>query len=134
MTRLESQKTEIDQPADKLFAFLCDFNNFQKLMPPQVTNWQSTTDECSFTISGMATIGMKIIEKVPNSLIKITSNGKVPFQFNLDVTLGAISENKTLGQLIFSAELNPMIKMMVEKPLGNFFNLLSTKLKDIKFE
>lgn len=132
MTRIESQKTEIDQPADKLFAYLSDFNNFQKLMPPQVTNWQSTNDECSFTISGMATIGMKIIEKVPNSLIKITSHGKVPFQFNLDITLNTVSENKTVGQLIFSSELNPMIKMMVEKPLTNFFDFLSSKLKDIK--
>lgn len=132
MTRIESKKTEIDQPAEKLFTFLCDFNNFQKLMPPQVTNWQSTADECSFTISGMATIGMKIIEKVPHSLIKITTNGKVPFQFNLDITLQALSENKTEGQLVFNAELNPMIKMMVEKPLTNFFDFLSAKLKDIK--
>lgn len=134
MTRIESQKTEVDQPADKLFAFLCDFNNFQKLMPPQVTNWQSTVNECSFTINGMATIGMKIVEAVPNSLIKITSKGKVPFDFTLDVLLTSLSATQSSGQLVFSAELNPMVKMMVEKPLTNFFNLLASKLKEVKLD
>ena len=34
--------------------------------------------------------------------------------------------------IYFEAELNPMMKMMVAKPLGNFLNLLSEKLKEIK--
>ena len=37
-----------------------------------------------------------------------------------------------LPNFIFEAELNPMMKMMVAKPLGNFLNLLSEKLKEIK--
>src|SRR4051812_5770061 len=117
MTKIESAKTEINKPAAEVFAWLSDFNNFQKLMPPQVSNWTSTTDECSFTINGMATIGMKIIEKTPNTNIKISSNGKVPFNFELQVFLEEKESNKCNGQLVFTAELNPMIKMMVEKPL-----------------
>lgn len=99
-------------------------------MPSQVTNWTSTESECSFTINGMATIGMKIIEKSPHSLIKITSNGKVPFNFNLNVKIDDASE-KCNAQLIFEAELNPMLKMMVEKPLTNFFNILAKKLQEM---
>ena len=131
MTRIESEKVEVNNSAEKTFSFLSDFNNFQKLMPQQVTNWQSTTDECSFTISGMATIGMKITEKKPNSEIKIISNGKVPFNFNLNVFLSETTPDKCAGQLVFEADLNPMIKMMVEKPLTNFFNLLVVRLKEL---
>jgi len=101
-------------------------------MPPQVTNWQSTTDECSFVINGMATIGMKIIEKTPHTKITINSNGKVPFEFKLFVLLDTITEKSCKGQLTFESELNPMIKMMVEKPLTNFFNLLAQKMQEIK--
>lgn len=101
-------------------------------MPEQVTNWKSTEDECAFTISGMASIGMKIIEKIPYSEIKIVSDGKVPFQFNLNVLINDAGENKSTGQLVFTADLNPMIRMMVEKPLGNFFNLLAKKMKDLQ--
>ena len=100
-------------------------------MPEQVANWQSTENDCSFTIKGMATIGMKIIEKIPNSLIKITSNGKVPFDFTLNVHLTETSPVQTTGQIIFESDLNPMMAMMVEKPLRNFFNVLAGKMKEM---
>ena len=132
MTKIESEKVDINNSASAVFNYLSDFNNFQKLMPPQVTNWTSTTDECSFTINGMATIGMKIIEKTPSTKIAISSNGKVPFEFKLFVSLTEKDANNCSGQLIFESDLNPMMKMMVEKPLGNFFNMLAQKMKDIK--
>src|ERR1051325_1038141 len=119
--KIESDKSEIYKPAAEVYTFLTDFNNFQKLMPSQVTNWKSTADECSFTISGMASIGMKIVEKTPNSHIKISSNGKVPFDFTLNIPLTETTATQTTGQIIFESNLNPMMAMMVEKPLRNFF-------------
>ena len=108
------------------------------MMPEQVTNWHSTENECSFTISGMATIGMKIVEKVPNSLLKISSTpasggagGKVPLEFILSIVLTEINPSQTTGQFIFEAELNPMLSMMLEKPLRKFFNFLAGKMKTI---
>lgn len=132
MTKIESNKVEIENSATNVFNYLGNFKNFQALMPAQVTNWTATETECSFTINGMATIGMKILEKTPNSHIKITSNGKVPFDFILHVNIEEKEAAKSSGQLVFEAELNPMIKMMVEKPLTNFFNLLAERMKDIK--
>src|SRR4051812_26505175 len=129
--RIESDKAEINKPVSEVFAFLSNFNNFQKLMPPQVVDWTSTEDECHFKISGMASIGMKIIEKNPNSLIKVTSAGKVPFAFTLNIHLTEITPTQTSGQLIFEADINPMMGMMVEKPLRNFFNLLAGKMKEL---
>ncbi len=131
MTKIESEKVEIANSAEKIFNYLGDFNNFEKLMPAQVTNWKSTTDECSFTINGMATIGMKIIEKMPVSKITITSHGKVPFEFKLFVLITEKDEHNCVGQLTFESDMNPMIKMMVEKPLRHFFNMLAQKMKDI---
>ena len=132
LTKIESEKVEIDNAAENIFNYLSDLNNFEKLMPSQVTNWTSTADECSFTINGMATIGMKIIEKAPFSKISIISNGKVPFEFKLFVLITEKDASSSVGQLTFESDMNPMIKMMVEKPLGNFFNMLAQKMKDIK--
>ncbi len=132
MTRIESEKVELTNTSERIFSYLSDFNNFEKLMPTQVTNWTSTIDECSFTINGMATIGMKIIEKAPFTKITISSNGKVPFEFKLFVLITPTGENSCIGQLTFESDLNMMMKMMVEKPLTNFFNMLAQKMKDIK--
>src|SRR5450631_40847 len=115
MTKIESEKVEINNSAENIFNYLSDFNNFEKLMPPQVTNWTSTKEDCSFTINGMATIGMKIVEKTPFTKITITSHGKVPFEFKLFVLLTEKDATNCIGQLTFESDMNPMIKMMVEK-------------------
>ena len=131
MTRIESDKTEIKKSSQEIFNFLSDFNNFKKLMPEQVTNWESTVDTCSFTISGMATLGMKITEKKPNEYIKVVRNGNAPFDFTLECHFKEKTEKESIVQLAFDADLNPMLKMMALKPLTNFLNLLVQKLKEL---
>jgi len=131
MTRIESDKTEVKKSAEEVYNFLSNFNNFEKLMPEQVTNWQSTDDTCSFTISGMASLGMKIVEKTPNTIIKVARDGKAPFDFTLECLLKEKNPNESEVQLAFDADLNPMLKMMAVKPLTNFLNLLLAKLKEM---
>jgi len=130
MTRIESNTTRIDKPAAQIFSFLSNFNNFEKLMPEQVTNWKSSEEECSFTIAGMATLGMKIVEKKPNSLIRIVRNGTAPFDFTLTTNITE-QGNESDVQLVFDADLNPMLKMMAVRPLGNFLNMLVERLKTV---
>ena len=133
MTKIESNIAEIANSQENVFKFLADFNNFGKMMPPQVAEWRSTADECSFVISGMAKIGMKIVERKPHDEIHIVSAGeKIPLKFDLFIRVVATGENTCKGQLVFESDMNPMIKMMVEKPLTNFFNLLASKMKDIR--
>lgn len=128
MTRIESDVKSVNQSAATIFNQLSNFNNFEKLMPEQVTNWTSTEEECSFTIAGMASLGMKIVDKTPNSLIKVTRNGKAPFDFNLDCIIKETGIDSCDVQLAFDADLNPMLKMMAVKPLTNFLNLLVGRL------
>lgn len=133
MSHIETEVVSCQQPAEKIFNFLSDFNNFKALMPPQVTNWQSTSDTCTFTINNMATVGMRIESKTPHSKIHIVSDGgKVPFSFTLDVLITPLTDSNCTGQLIFDADIPIFLRPMVEGPLGNFFNLLAKKMADIK--
>lgn len=128
MTRIESDSVTVAKTSREVYDFLSDFNNFRKLMPEQVTNWNSTSEECSFTINGMATLGMRIIEKTPHTMIKAVKHGSAPFDF----TLTCVIEDKgpeCSVRLVFDADLNPMLKMMAQTPLTNFLNLLVQRLK-----
>ncbi|TND09972.1 MAG: hypothetical protein FD123_654 [Bacteroidetes bacterium] len=131
MAKIESDIVETGKPAEKMHGFLSNFNNFESLMPEQITNWQSTEDKCTFTIKGMATIGMRIAEKTPHSKIHIVSDGKVPFEFTLDVLLTEIDANNCKGQLLMNADVNPFMAAMVTGPLRNFLNLLVKKMKEV---
>ena len=130
MTRLESDIVTVNKPAKEVFDFLSDFNNYKRLMPEQVTGWQSTADECSFTIQGMGSLGMKMKERVPDSKVVIEKNGKAPFDFFLSCII-TTKQDQSDVQLFFDADLNPMMKMMASKPLTNFLNILASKLKEI---
>ncbi len=130
MTEIKSEHIDIQNSSQKVFLFLSDFNNFEKLMPEQVVNWKSTTDSCSFTIKGMASLGMRHKSKVEFSEINLVSDGSSPFPFTLSCFLND-QGSSTNAQMILNADLNPMLKMMAKKPLQNFVNMLVNKLKEV---
>lgn len=131
MTKFNSPSVTLKKPSKDIYSFLSDFNNFEKLLPEQVTNWQTSGDKCSFTITGMASIEMAIGEKKEYSLVTYISEGKSPLSFNLTFSINSIDDQNSEVNAQLSAKLNPMLKMMASKPLQNFVNLLSDKLKEI---
>lgn len=132
MTRLESKTVKIEKKPQEVFEFLSDFNNFQKLMPAQVTDWISDKTSCSFNIKGMASLGMAHDKLTPYTEVKIKKNGKAPFDFFLTCKIDSADDgNKSDLKLFFDADLNPFLKMMAEKPLTNFLNLLVNKYQEI---
>ena len=129
--KIESTKVEISKSQTEIYEFLSDFNNFENLMPENVSNWESTADECSFSVKGMASIGMAISDRMPDEQILISSTPKSPFRFNLNCFVENVDETQSITQLVFEAELNPVIQMMAEKPLTNLFELIIDKLKEV---
>ena len=132
MTKIESEEKVVNQSSNEAFDFLSDFRNFEHLMPQQVVDWQATENECSFTIQGMATLGMKIENKIPYSEINIAKSGKAPFDFNLHCYIDKVDEGKSRIKLILDADLNPFLKMMAVNPLKNFLNMLVNKYSEIQ--
>lgn len=131
MSDIKSQTVEIDKSDEEIFNFISDFTNFSKLFPPQVNDLKITRDTCSFSIDGMPKISLRISERTPFSCVTMSAeDGKLPFE--LKCCLENIGKDKCKAQFHFDAELNMMMKMMVEKPLTNFLNLLAKKLKEIK--
>lgn len=131
MTTIETKHELSSNSQGKLFQFLSDLNNFEQLMPEgKIEKWSSSSEECEFTIKGMARIGLKKVSEEPNSLIKITSFGKVPFSFDLDIHLNDKGD-KTESYMVFKGDINPFMKMMVEKPLTNFFNILVSTASEL---
>lgn len=131
MTTIESKKVTIAKPAAELYAFLQDMNNFEQLLPSsRISEWQSDGKSCSFKVQGAATIGIALDGGDAPSLVRMKATERSPFPFTLDVHLNENEGVTTLHQ-IFNADLNPFIKMMVEKPLGNLFDHIADKMKEV---
>ena len=129
MSILKSDPVTVNKPPKEVYDFLSDFRNFSKLMPPQVEDWKATSEECSFSVKGMASLGLKYVNKVPNSLLEIEGTGRIPVGFTLHCHIEG--NQKSTVRLEFEAALNPMMKMLAERPLTNFMNMLGEKLQDL---
>jgi carbon monoxide dehydrogenase subunit G len=130
MTRIESKTATVNADAEKIFQFLSDLNNIEKLLPPgKYSDWKSDTQTCSFKVQSAYQIGLALKSSEPNHIINYSSTPGSPFPFELKVKL-IEAVGKTTGQLICDAQINPFLEMLVKGPLKNLFDYMVDKLPE----
>ena len=130
MTIIESS-SEINLPVEQVYQFLADLNNHQQLMPENIYNWTSTTDNASFTIQNMAKLAIHISERVENEKLVAIPTEKPPFDLSLTWEVKDNGEGTTTAHHIISADLNMMMKMIAAGPLQKLANYQTEKLKEV---
>ncbi|WP_317897515.1 hypothetical protein [Aurantibacillus circumpalustris] len=115
-----------------LYNFLSDFKNFGTILPEdKVQDFKYSENECSFTIKGITEMTIIVEEKVTNDFILFSSNGLAKFNFSLKVQFMGDAEAPGECKIDLLGDLNPFIKAMAEKPLGNLVNTMSLKLSQL---
>jgi carbon monoxide dehydrogenase subunit G len=134
MTNIQSNQVTIAKPAQELYTFLQDMNNFEQLLPlGRISEWQSDGKSCSFKVQGAATIGLELLEGDEPSLVRMKATERSPFPFTLDAHLDE-KDGSTTAWMEFNGDINPFIKMMVEKPLKNLFDHIAERMVKIHGE
>lgn len=128
MHHIKSKNIAVNASAARVYDFISDFNNMEKLMPEKVVDWKSTMTTCTFTIQGMATLNMKQGQNKSNEQVQMIADGKNPFQYDLNTFISSQGEDASEIYLQLNADLNPMLAMMAKKPLENFVNILAEEL------
>lgn len=130
MKTIAEKTKEIQASPQDVFAFLSDLNNLDSIVPKErIKNFQSTTDTCAFNIEGMADISMKVGSRNEFDSIELVSDGKNPFEFKMMLRLEDLGTGSTNVTIRFDGDVNTFMKMMIEKPLGNFLEMLGDNLK-----
>ena len=126
-----TSKTAINKTPAEVYDFLDDLNNHQQLMPENIYNWSSTTDEARFTIQNMAKLALKVSSRTENKEIVIVPSEDAPFPVELKWTLTDSGNGTTEALITISAELNMMMKMLASGPLQKLADNQTEKLKNI---
>ncbi|MCU4163180.1 SRPBCC family protein [Carboxylicivirga caseinilyticus] len=135
MTTFESDIKKSTYSSETIFNFLADFDHFGDLIPKdKITNWQSNSDSCRFTIDPVGEVGLRIVEKEEFKTIKYTAEGKTPFNFFLWIQLKEVAEDDTRIKLTIKADMNPMIKMVASKPINKFLEVLSDAIAKHQYQ
>lgn len=130
MTIIQS-KTTVQKSVDEVYLFLADLNNHQQLMPENIYNWSSTTDEARFAIQNMAKLALKVSSRSENQEIVIVPSEEAPFPVELKWNLTDRGNGTTEAVYTISAELNMMMKMLASGPLQKLADHQTEKLKSI---
>ncbi|MBQ2375127.1 MAG: hypothetical protein II298_00440 [Bacteroidales bacterium] len=133
MVKIESKKVEIKRNVEFVYEYLADFTHFSMVANDKIENFKATQDRCSFTIKGMTDMGLKIISRLPNESITISNDTDVPSSMPLNFLIIFEFERVEpyVTKVVVKMELdaNPMIAMMVKKPLEKFVNSLADGMK-----
>ncbi len=128
---LESPKVTIDASAQKVFDFLTKVENFEKLMPENISKFEVLdNDKFLFALKGMPEIILQQKEAIaPNKIVLGAAGGKLNFSLTGNIT--EIEADKSTVQLNFSGGFNPMMAMMIKVPIGKFIETLATNIPNV---
>ena len=113
-----------------LFEYIGDMNNMPPILPEQVVDIKADNDNLAFTIQGMGSVALRVKERKPNEFIQLVPEGKVPFQFVLNVHIRN-NEQRTECCFEIDANLNPLMQMMASRPLQNLVNMMAERAEII---
>ena len=129
MQTFKSPAVTVNKSAKELFNQIGNLNNLKNILPPQIQNFKSTETTCSFKINGMPELLLKITEKIQFSKISLTAiDSQIPLSLDC-----FIAENGEECQVRFeiNTEIDMMTKMIIEKPLTKFLNVLASKIQNL---
>lgn len=140
---------EISFGEEMVFAKLSNLKNLEQFVSPEkieelkkksgaggdfkLEDFVATEDRCSFKINPVGKVGIEIVERDPFKTIKFQGEKSVPFPVTFWVQLVPLTENSCKIRLTLHAEMNPMIKMMVNSYLEKGIEKLADLLSGIDY-
>ena len=117
--KIESRIGKTTGSDRQIYAFITDFNNFGSLIPEdRVSDWESSSEQCSFRVDPIGKVTLRIVEKEPSTLVKIAS---VPdfssYNFTLWIQLKELGERDTRVKVTIEPHVNKMLLPMIKSPL-----------------
>ncbi len=117
----------VEKSAKEVFTFFTDLQNFKGIMPENIQKFEVEGDSFLFGLPGMPEIRLILKEKTEFSNITLgAASSKLPF--TLAAEINEISESKSEIQLKFNGDFNPMMSMMIKKPLTKFVDTLTENI------
>lgn len=128
--KLESRKITVSKSSEYLYTTLEQLSSYEGLMPESIEKFEIDNDSFIFGLKGMPEIRLVLKEKTPfDKIILGAASSKMPF--TLEVSINETGTDVSDVQMFFSGEFNPMISMMVKKPLTKFMETLIDNIEKL---
>jgi carbon monoxide dehydrogenase subunit G len=129
----ESRTGKLACTPSEIFDFVTDIRNFRQFLPNgTVDDLQIDTESCSFHVSYLGSVKVNLSEKEPYKKVVFCGNVLQSNDFSLLLNIKENSAGKAEVNLKLTAHLNPVLKMMAAKPIGNFLEKLIEEMEKFR--
>ena len=125
--KISGSKVTTNKSAQEMFEFLTQLENFEQLMPESIQKFLVEGESFLFALKGMPEIRLVLTEKTEFSKV-ILGAASSKLSFSLIADIEAVSDSSSEVELNFEGKFNPMMAMMVKKPLTSFINTLTENI------
>ena len=133
LSRFESRSGSLSCTPKEVFDFVTDIRNFEQFIPAgTINNWQSGKDTCSFSVSMIGTVSLQIEKKEPYNKVIFNGDALKKNDFSLVLNILDNANNYAEVKVLLEAELNPMLKLMANKPIIQFLEMLIREMENFK--
>jgi len=127
---IKGETVIVKKTAEEVFTFFIDLHNFKKIMPDIIQKFEVDGNSFLFGLPGMPEIRLVLTKKTEFSNITLgAASSKLPFTLAADISV--LSEKNTEVTLNFEGDFNPMMTMMIKKPLTKFVETLSENISKL---
>ena len=124
---IEGKKVLIAKSSKEAYNFFMTLENFELLMPTSTEKFEVEGDSFLFGLKGMPEIRLVLGNSVEYSKVSLGAASS-KLSFTLEANILSISGSSSEVQLQFDGDFNPMMAMMVKKPLTNFIDTLTENI------
>ena len=133
ISHYESRSGSLSCTSREVFDFVTDIRNFEQFIPADsISNWKSEKDACSFTVSMVGTVSVRIDKREPFSKVIFRGDALKKNDFSLVLHISENAIDKADVKVLLEAELNPMLKMVANKPIIQFLEMLIREMENFK--
>ena len=121
----KSRNGNLSCSPEELFYFVTDIRNFERFLPgDSISDLEIGQDSCSFQVSMLGTVKISIAEKIMHSKVIFSGNALHVNDFSLIMNISETENNHAEANITLVAEMNPIFKMVAEKPIAKFLETL----------
>ena len=120
MSQYESSVKNIPYPQEKVYSKLEDLNNLEslkgKIPEDKVKELTYSRDEATVSVPPMGNVTIRVVEREEPKCIKLEAVGS-PIPVNMWIQIIPNGEEAAKMRVVIKAEVNFMLRSMIDKPL-----------------
>ena len=132
--RLESPFTEVKKSQQTVYKAVNDVARYKEFMPDAVGSFRTGEDFgmpwFAFTIGGMPEI--KLVRDTAEPYSKVSFSTPMGAKISLAVDIKYVTDDISSVKVSIDADVNPMLRMRVERPLKKFLGDVSDKIRMVE--